>query len=232
MDDLYSSNATLDHNVYRNIVFYNATENLFDDLIPKNALKKGTQIALDAEARVKTDPTVTPQDMHYTAAISYPFMPHAYQSTRYSSGAYGVWYGSLEHLTTIYETVYHMFRSTLAIEGVQEIVYGKRAIYTVHSKAVLIDLRGKEKQHPHLIANDYTFTQNIGATLQKQGHPGLIAPSARTEGSNVIIFNPDVLSRPALAGNLLYALDPIQKITTVKNPLGKPLMHIPLSYFE
>jgi hypothetical protein len=229
MDHLYSTNASIDQDVFRNIVYLPPTANVFDDLMPKHALKKGTQIAIDAEARVKADPTIIPQDFHYATAISYPFFNKPCRHSRYSNGEYSVWYGSLEHRTTIYETVYHMFRSTLAIDGVNEIVRQKRAIYTVYSKAILIDLRGKEKEYPGLIADHYDFTQSIGATLQKQGHPGLLTPSARTQGSNVVIFNPDVLRQPMLAGTLEYELDPNQLVTTIKNPLGKTLMTIAFS---
>jgi len=232
MEHLYNKNASIDQDVFRNIVYINPDDNLFDDLIPKHALKRGTQIALDAEARVKTDPNIILQDFHYKTAIGYPFFNKPYQRSRYSNGDHSVWYGALEHRTAVYETVYHMSRSTMAIEGLNEVVRQKRAVYTVFGKAILVDLRGKEKDYPGLIDERYDFTQNIGATLQKQGHPGLLAPSARIEGSNVVIFNPDVLSRPTFATKLEYTLDPIKQVVTVNNAFGKLLMTIELEALQ
>jgi hypothetical protein len=72
----------------------------------------------------------------------------------------------------------------------------------------------------HLISDDYSFTQQIGCRIQQEGHPGLIAPSARYKsGSNVVIFNKSVLENPRVKCYLTYKLDPKErKVIVERNP--------------
>lgn len=46
-------------------------------------------------------------------------------------------------------------------------------------RGVLVDFTEKSKEHPELVAQDYSFTQQIGKRLSSEGHPGILAPSAR-----------------------------------------------------
>ena len=119
-----------------------------------------------------------------------------------------------------------MMREQLKIEGLNEVVYQERAVYDVHCAALLVDLSAKKLQHPALIANDYALTQQIGKRLQGEGHPGLIAPSARAAGNNVVVFRKEVLSNPRIVCYLNYLFDPIECKTKVERQPGITLLEI------
>ena len=219
MEGLFSSLVDLDEDVYRNIVSLRVTEDLFDDLAPGDP--EAQAVAIAAEMRVKQNipPDLISRGFHYTCAIGYPFETQPFMATRYGDGRYGVWYGSLQFRTTIYETAFHTKIDILNIEGIDETVVRERAVYLVHCRALMIDLRGKHKIFPALIDDSYTGTQRIGQRVQEEGHPGLLAPSARCEGDNVVVFNPAVLSRPRLNCYLTYTFDPNRdELTVERNP--------------
>jgi hypothetical protein len=91
----------------------------------------------------------------------------------------------------------------------------------------LIDLTGNEKKYPQLIASDYSFTHQIGSRLAKEGHPGLIAPSARYQsGVNVIAFSEKILSNPKLAHYLNYYINPMDSTVRVEKENGKTYLEI------
>ena len=64
-----------------------------------------------------------------------------------------------------------------------------------------------EKFPALLHQTDYGFTQQVGARLQREGHPGLVTPSARyVEGLVYAVFNPATLSSPRVNCMLTYRL--------------------------
>lgn len=220
---MFNNNTDFNADIFRNIVSLIKPVDLFDDLLTKETLEFGTQIALAAEARVKFDlPSGQIEaDFHHSTAIGYPFQIQPFMTSRYGDGSYGVWYGSLEKETTIHETVFHMFQDELGIEGVRGVIYRERAVYSVHAEAILIDLRGQEKEHPDLVANHYELTHAVGARMHREGHPGLLVPSARCEGDNLVALNPVILSRPTLLHHLIYQLDVANKSIRVQDQKGK-----------
>ena len=119
-----------------------------------------------------------------------------------------------------------MIRAELAVEGLAEVIVRERAVYRVKCSAILIDLRGKQESFPKLVAEDYAFTQQIGQRMNTEGHPGLLAPSARYTGTNVIIFNPDVLSDPRLHCYLTYYLDPRTREIKVERTVGRTWLRV------
>jgi hypothetical protein len=135
-----------------------------------------------------------------------------------------VWYGSLDLKTTIYETVFHMIKAELAVEGIEETIIRERAVYDVHCKAILLDLRDKRNSHPRLIGEDYDFTQQIGRRLFREGHPGLLAPSARCSGDNLTVFSAKVLSNPRLRCYLTYYFNPLNLSVRIERQTSKRLM--------
>ncbi len=218
-------NKLLDFNrdVLRNIVSLRKSTDLFDDLHDKNELSSA--IAVAAESRVKQHILVGQIDraFYYSTAINYPFETEPYQTTRYSNGSYPSWYGSLNLTTSVYETAYHMLKAELAIEGVNEKIIRERAVYDVHCQAALIDLTNQQKFYAQLThPTDYTLTQQVGQRIYREGHPGLIAPSARHDkGANVVVFNKQILQNPRLKCYLTYLLDPFKKEITVKRSLDR-----------
>ncbi|NLC71839.1 MAG: RES family NAD+ phosphorylase [Desulfuromonadaceae bacterium] len=183
-------------------------------------------MAAEARVRANIPPGVIDRAFYYSTAIEYPFKTCSFICLRYGDGAYGVWYGSLEQETTIFETAFHALMGLLGdIHDLSGIVRQERAVYLVRCKALLIDLRGKKESHPALTGDDYSFCQQIGRRLHHEGHPGLLAPSARCDGNNMVIFEPKVLNRPRISHYLSYDLIPAQRRCLVKRG-RKTLMNI------
>ncbi len=211
-----------DDDAYRNIVSLRESEDLFDDLTDGDASRSA--VAVEAESRVKSHIPLglLERGFHYTTSIAYPFENEPYLKTRFGDGSYGVWYGSLALETTIRETAYHMVKEESGIEGNRNPVYRERAVYLVRCKALLIDLSGKEARYPALVGPDYGYTQQIGERLHREGHPGLLAPSARhRQGINLVALSPRILSDPRHHCYLAYTCDPVRRSVMVERTAGK-----------
>lgn len=227
---LFDKTADFDGRPYRNITSLRESEDLFDDLTDGDM--DASAIGAEAEMRVKErqvprDPVIIRRSFFYTKSIiEYPFKNEPYLFTRYGDGTYGVWYGSPEMRTTVYETGYHMIKAERAVEGIDEVIVRERAVYRVYCSAIMIDLRGKEKAFPKLVADDYGFTQQIGKRMNKEGHPGLLAPSSRYKGTNLAIFNPQVLSSPQLHCYLTYFFDPVTLQVKVERTVGRTWVNV------
>jgi len=227
VEALLTTNRDFNATVKRNIVSLRTSEDLFDDLTGGDEGLTQTAQAFEALVKDHVPPGVITRGFHYSTAIEYPFVNEPYLQSRYGNGTYPVWYGSPRLETTIYETCYHMARQERGIEGLAESVYRERAVYDVDCRAVLIDLSNKQGDYPQLIEDSYGFTQNIGQRLQGEGHPGLIAPSARLVGEdNVVIFKPSVLDRPRISCYLSYLFDPSDNSVTVEREPGVQLLKL------
>jgi len=225
MQELLDRNRDVEQTIKRNIVSLRVSEDLFDDLA--NGDEDLSTLARELESSIKNGvPThMTDRAFHYTTAIEYPFTHEPYLFTRYGNGTYPVWYGSTTLEATLYETAYHMMVSESKIEDLNEVIYRERAVYDIHCRALLVDLVGKEKEFSQLIGNDYDFTQQIASRLHKEGHPGLIAPSARLAGGeNAVVFNKSVLDDSTLNCYLSYAFDPQSKRVRVEREPGVELL--------
>ena len=199
--------------VFRNIVSIQTSQDLFDDL---SAAPEDWALAQLVEDDVKP-PTYfssTPiihrpfEDAHWFNAIQWPF--EHWQSSRYSDGKFGVWYGAESVETTVYETVHHWVNGFLSdADFTHETVQIERKVYAVNCDAALLDLRPACAKYPVLThKSDYTENQSLGARLHKEGHPGLICTSVRRpEGHNFVILNPKVLSDPKHHCQLSYRLE-------------------------
>lgn len=203
---LFGKTRDFQGEVYRNIVSLRETADLFDDLVDEEGQ---SQYAIGAEARVKEGipPGIIDRGFHYTTAIDYPFTREPFLLSRYGNGTFAVWYGALTLETTIHETVFHLMREESRIEGVTGRLLRERAVYLVRARAVLIDLVGREKRYPDLLSDDFSLTQQIAERLHKEGHPGLLAPSARCSGTNLVAFTPSILTDPRVSCYLTYAYD-------------------------
>jgi len=227
---LFDNTTDFDGQPYRNITSLRDSEDLFEDLTDGD--EDASAIAAEAEMRVKDhlilrDPEIIHRSFHYTRSIiDYPFKNEPYLFTRFGDGTYGVWYGSLEIKTTVFETGFHMIKAERAVEGIDEVVVRERAVYRVQCSAILIDLRGKQKSFPKLLADDYGFTQQIGQRMNREGHPGLLVPSPRFKGTNMAIFNPRVLSNPRLHCYLTYFFDPHTLNIRVERTVGRTWLKV------
>lgn len=229
MPTLFDKTCDFDDDLFRNVVSLREAVDLFSDLTDGDEYQ--SEVAVSAEMRVKSEipPGVIDRGFYYTTAIGHPFETDPYLCSRYGNGSFGVWYGSLELETTIHETAYRMIKEELRVEGTKGPIIRERAVYLVHCRAVLIDLRGKEKHFPGLIANEYSFTHQISERLHNEGHPGLLVPSARCIGTNLASFTPTILSNPRHHCYLTYRCYPEQRLVSVERQRGETLMEIRLT---
>ncbi len=238
MEDLFSAGlklADVHRNVFRNIVSIATSQNLFDDLTSN---PQEWDLAQQVEDQVKPPPyrSATPaihrpfEDATWFNAIGWPFKH--WQASRFSDGSFGVWYGCDSPETSVYETAYHWLSGLLTDAGFErERVIGERKVYEVACNAALVDLRPvAAKQTGLMHKSDYSFAQQVGARLHREGHPGLVTRSVRhTAGHNYAVLNPDVLADPRLHCQLRYQLEG-DHIAIEKTP-GTVWMDIALSAF-
>lgn len=225
VDRLFSLSRDFREDFQRNIVSLRKSEDLFDDISDGDPTL--SDLAQQLESSLKSNiPTGTIQrGFFYSAPLQYPFANIT--ESRYSDGTYGVLYGSLDLETTVYETVYHMARCEMGVEGVSGQIVRERAVYLIHCNAILLDLTGKTADYPELTANDYSYTQQVGKRVSSEGHPGLLVPSARKRGGvNVVVFNQAVLSNARINCYLVYRMDTANRIVTVEREEGTTLLQI------
>ena len=86
----------------RNIKGIRVSQDLFDDLARDDA-DRAVAIAAEGATRIPSAEPLITRPFDYGTVITYPFVPHNWQATRYSDGLeYGVWYGALELETTVH----------------------------------------------------------------------------------------------------------------------------------
>lgn len=221
--------------VARNIVSLQQTQDLYDDLSFDPA---DWSIAQKTEAEVKPPPyrSATPilsrpfEDAEWFNAINWLFKN--WQASRFSDGTYGVWYGSESIETTVFESVHHWFNGLIRDAGFEhETVVAERTVYMVTCHAALLDFRAAAVKNPDLLhRSDYSLCQSVGARIHREGHPGLLSQSVRrVGGTNVVIFNPDVLSKPQKNGQLTYRLEGNQVL--VQKSVGETWLSLDLDKF-
>lgn len=239
MDALFAglSLADIHQPLARNIKSIRVSQDLFDDLSDDPA---DWQVAQQHEMSIKLSGYASSrpiidrpfEESDWFNAIEFPFR-HWMQS-RFSDGTFGIWYGSDSVETSVYETVHHWRAGFLADAGFdalvaggeRESITGERKVYWVQCDAALIDLRRKTGDYPALVSPDsYAFTQQVGARLHREGHPGLVSRSVRCSGENFGILNRNVLSNPQDCCWLTY------RFTTsgveVERELGRIWMRVP-----
>ncbi|MGS5085092.1 RES family NAD+ phosphorylase [Hydrogenophaga sp. A37] len=205
--------ADIHQDVARNIVSLQASQDLFDDLTDDPA---EWLLAQKVEDAVKPPPYSSHkpiidrpfEDAHWFNAINWPFKH--WQTSRFSDGSFGVWYGSESVETTVHESAYHWYRGLLGDAGFEQMaVIAERKVYWVACNAALLDFRQAAAAQPDLLhPSDYTFCQTVGARIHREGHPGLLTQSVRRPaGENLAIFNPAVLSDPRHNCQLTYRLE-------------------------
>lgn len=212
----------------RNIQTIRVSQDLFDDLAD-DASARAVAIAAEAQERIPSEAALITRPFDYGTVITYPFAQFNGHATRFSDGlAYGVWYGSLELETTIYETVYHRHRFLMdSFPDTDKEILGERRVFQVRCDAILLDLRGKEKREPRLVERaSYAFTQPFGAYLQAQGTNGVLVKSARSAGINSAIFRPEVLSQVRDVCHLTYRMNPSTDLAIVERTPGETWLEI------
>lgn len=205
--------ADMHQDLVRNIVSIHRSQDLFDDLSADPAAQALAQ-RVEAEVQPPAYRSATPvihrpfEEAHWFDAIAWPF--RHWRASRFSDGSFGAWYGSPAAETTVWETAYHWVHGLLADAGFMRDGVGiERKLYLVACDALLLDLRPLAGRHPALMhSSDYTACQQIGARLQREGHPGLLTRSVRhAGGENAAVFQAGVLSRPRALCQAAYRLE-------------------------
>ena len=226
--DLFATNVDFHDDLVRNIPGIRASQNLFDDLSPDAA---DWEIAFAAEGaeRIATAAALISRPFDYGTVIGYSFDAAHWQATRYSDGTtYGVWYGSLDLETTVHETAWHWYRFVLdSYGGEDREIVTERRTFDVRCNALLIDLRGREALHPELVSrSSYAFTQQVGRYAHEQGLNGLLARSARSDGSNAAILKPERLSNVRDRTFLTYRLNVARDTFVAERTRGRKWIRI------
>ena len=225
---LIGRSADFHGDLVRNIQTIRVSQALFDDL-SDDAHARAVAVAAEAADRIPSDAPLITRPFDYGTVITYPFAQFNGHATRFSDGlAYGVFYGSLDLETTVYETVYHRHRFlTDAFPGEDRVVLNERRVFEVRCDALLADLRGRERREKRLVDRaSYAFTQPLGAYLRSQGAPGLLVRSARGPGANAAVFRPEVLSRVRDLCHFTYAMNPREDLVTVERTPGRRWLEI------
>ena len=127
--------------------------------------------------------------------------------SRFSDGAYGVFYAARDRATAVAETRYHHGRFLAATA--QPPLHLPMRLYHVAIDARLHDLRPADAV-PQAVYDplDYGAAQALGARLRRQDSAGVAYQSVRLAGGhNVGLFNPLGASACLHAAHLLYLWD-------------------------
>lgn len=220
----------------RNVVSLRKSIELFADLVDDPV---DVQVLIEHELATKPvsrDPAILYRPFEeaelydaVAAAIEWPF-EHPSRS-RYSTGAYGVWYGADSLETSVRETVHHFRKDTLAsavAASSQKPIIQERRVHLVRCDALLVDLREVCAREPRLLhPDDYSTCQIIGAELRRSGMPGVLTYSARRPQAEIVaVFTPTVLADPRIHCYLTYRLLPADGTVLVERTPGEVLFEL------
>jgi len=116
--------------------------------------------------------------------------------TRFSNGAYGVYYAGRKFETAVYEVAYHMGRFYAATaDSPHEETF---RTYKGRIDKAMHDLRGGDwSQFLDPDPEQYGEPQELGRRLRETGSNGIVYPSVRhAKGECIAAFWPDVVSIP------------------------------------
>lgn len=205
---LLDTSVDFHDDLVRNIPGIRESQHLFDDLSNDPI---DWDIAIAAEREPPAASALITRPFDYGTVIGYSFESAHWVATRFSAGThYGVWYGSLDVETTVYETAWHWYRFVSDSFGAddRDIVTDRR-VFDVRCDALLVDLRGKEAAFPWLVSrSSYADTQRLGAYVYAQDGNGLVVRSARCDGINAAVLRPQRLSNVRDRCFLTYRLNP------------------------
>lgn len=209
---LFVANVAFGGDLLRNIPSIREAQNLFDDL-SSDPVDWNIAVAAEEAHRLSASAPVITRPFLYGSVISYSFDSAHWQSTRFSDGSrHGVWYGSLDEETTVYETAWHWYVFLGdSFPGEDREIVTDRRLFKVRCGALLIDLRGRERDYPDLVnRRSYAFTHQVGAYAHKQGLNGFLVQSARCAGTNGAILRQEHLSNVRHARYLSYRANPVR----------------------
>jgi hypothetical protein len=142
-----------------------------------------------------------------TSAIMAAFTHLNPEGSRFTDGAFGVYYAGNTLATAIEETKYRRARFMSATA--EEPMELDMRVYTADLAATLHDLRGRKAEFPLVYDPDnYTAGQLLAVTLRQEGSNGIAYDSVRKEnGACVAVFRPRLLTNCRQERHLSYVWD-------------------------
>lgn len=132
--------------------------------------------------------------------------------SRFSSGDYGIYYASESLDTAIAETVYHRQRFlNYTKEPAQEI--DMRSL-VADFNAQLINLLLLNNEHAFYSLDNYSASQQLGASVKQHHEDGLVYHSVRAPGKNFALFKANLIKRCNQGAHYAYVWDGT-KISTI-----------------
>ncbi len=190
-----------------------------DELEVLYAIESMTNDRLQAEAG---NLHLVPKDEWVTgagASVVMAAFTHVGRASRFSAGAYGVYYAGLDVDTAISETVFHSERR-LRDTDEAPIELDMRC-YVGVIETPLDDIRGRRFRHlqdPDLAT--WPVCQAFGSARREAGAPGLLYRSVRHAGGECIAgFRPRAVSRPVQGQQFRYCWngERIDRVLTVSS---------------
>lgn len=222
-EDLIRKVVDFHDDLLRNIKTIRRSQPLFDDL-SDDPQDQAVAATAEAAGKIASAAPLITRPFDYGTVITYPFVNFNGHMTRFSDGVrYGIWYGSLDLETTVYETVYHWHSFVMdSFSAEDRVIRGERRVFNARCDAILIDLRGKHRHEPRLVdRRDYGFTQPFGQYVNDQGQNGFLVKSARADGVNAAILRREVLSNVRDVCHLTYFMNPRKDSVRVERAPGK-----------
>ncbi len=128
----------------------------------------------------------------------------AHRPSRFSNGAYGVYYAGDSFEVALRETIYHFEQFMRATDEPPAHADYRELVGAINAN--LHDLRGNPEFESALDPHDYTASQLLAQNLRNaENSDGFIYPSVRhPAGEAIAIFWPDVVSIPMQGRHLRY----------------------------
>lgn len=141
-----------------------------------------------------------PGNQYVSASFAYSM----FNSSRFSDGTYGVYYGSDSLSTAVSETVFHREKFMRATKEGPMTLPMRALVATLNGH--LHDIRRSKNKYPGVYSSTtYNHSQQLGRTLWSQGSAGIIYGSVRRrEGECVAVFKPSLLTHCRGERALLY----------------------------
>ena len=230
-EGLFTQLVDFNEDLFRNIKGVRVSQDLFDDLTDRPSHRA---VAMSATAITKpssASPLLT-RPFDYGTTLTHSFQSENLHVTRFSDGTtFGVWYGSQQLKTTVFETVYHWTRFVLdSFPSCKDNVVSERRVFRASCRGLLVDLRDKHLAFPQLIdPNSYEFSNQVGSYLHERHANGLLVKSARCDGINGDVLNVDALSNPRDHCYLTYSWRPDAAHARIERTPGRMWMKLPIS---
>ncbi|MFC0267926.1 RES family NAD+ phosphorylase [Kushneria aurantia] len=115
------------------------------------------------------------------------------QGSRFSDGAFGVYYCALSEVTAIAETRYHAER--FLRDSREPPMQLQQRVYLSNLEGRLHDLRGAPDATPLLDPDDWRAAQALGRQIREDRGDGIVYPSVRDPGGEcAAVLRPPVMS--------------------------------------